>query len=156
MSVDQPSNNRVYSIGEVSKRSGIAVSAIHFYEAKGLITSHRNASNQRQFQPGVLRYLAIVKVAQRVGIPLDEIKNVLGPYEDGTKMTAEKWRASASRWEVSLNNRIDMLTRLRDELNSCIGCGCLSLTDCPLRNPADVLASEGAGARILERPLGES
>jgi MerR family redox-sensitive transcriptional activator SoxR len=145
-------SDRRLSVGDVSRRSGLAVSAIHFYESKGLISSVRNSGNQRQFTPDVLRYLAIIKVAQRVGIPLDEIKQVLGPYRPGQKVTAAQWKSIAPKWRASLDARILKLQRLRDELTGCIGCGCLSLKDCPLRNPGDVLGQQGPGARILERP----
>ncbi|WP_281282509.1 redox-sensitive transcriptional activator SoxR [Microbulbifer harenosus] len=143
---------RELSVGEVARRAGVAVSAIHFYESKGLINSCRNAGNQRRYSPGVLRYLAIVKVAQRVGISLEEIREVLGTYDYGRKMCATQWKASASKWRDSLDQRIETLLRLRNEIDGCIGCGCLSLKCCPLRNPDDVLGKEGPGARILERP----
>lgn len=144
---------RELSVGEVAMRSGIAVSAVHFYEAKGLIVSIRNAGNQRRYAPDVLRYIAIIKVAQRVGIPLSEIEAVLGRYQPDAKLGKAQWDAAAAIWRENLDERIQKLQRLRDELNSCIGCGCLSLHDCPLRNPDDVLAEQGAGPRILERPL---
>ncbi len=139
------------SIGEISKRSGLAVSAIHFYESKGLITSRRNSGNQRRYTAGVLRYLAIVKVAQRVGISLDEVKETLGCYTYGLKLSANEWEIAAKKWRVVLDKRIETLRRLRDELDSCIGCGCMSLEDCPLRNPEDTLSKKGSGAIILER-----
>lgn len=144
---------RELSVGEVAARSGIAVSTVHFYEAKGLIVSVRNAGNQRRYTPGVLRYIAIIKVAQRVGVPLGEIEAVLGRYQPDAKLGKTQWGAAAAKWRENLDERIQKLQRLRDELNSCIGCGCLSLHDCPLRNPDDVLAEQGAGPRILERPL---
>jgi len=144
--------DRLMTVGEVAHRAGVPVSTIHFYESKGLITSTRNAGNQRRFSAAVLRYIAVIKVAQRSGIPLEEIKNALGRFPPGDKLTAAQWRTLSSAWRTSLDERIKRLTRLRDELDRCIGCGCLSLTDCPLRNPGDVLGAEGAGARILERP----
>ncbi len=144
--------NRLLTVGEIAQRSGVPVSTIHFYESKGLIASTRNAGNQRRFAAITLRSIAIIKVAQRTGIPLEEIKQTLGRYPPGKKLTAAQWRAMSSRWRDSLNARIERLTRLRDELDSCIGCGCLSLKDCPLRNPADELGAQGPGARILERP----
>ena len=143
---------RELSVGEVARRSGVAVSTIHFYESKGLIVSTRNAGNQRRYAPGVLRYIAIIKVAQRVGIPLGEIQDVLGRYQPDSKLSEAQWSRAAAKWQENLDDRIQKLQRLRDELNSCIGCGCLSLKDCPLRNPDDILGQEGAGARILERP----
>lgn len=146
--------SRLMTVGEVSRRAGVPVSTLHFYELKGLITSTRSEGNQRRFPSAVLRYIAIIKVAQRTGIPLDEIKEAMGRYPAGSKLTAAQWRALSSHWRKSLDERIQKLTRLRDELNSCIGCGCLSMKDCPLRNPQDVLGEEGPGARILERVQG--
>ncbi len=139
------------SVGEVAQRSGLAVSAVHFYESKGLIVSRRNAGNQRRYTAGVLRYLAIVKVAQRAGIALDDIKETLGSYHYGVKISATQWAEVSARWSKLLSERIETLRRLRDELDTCIGCGCLSLQDCPLRNPDDALATQGPGAVILER-----
>ncbi|MHA7848006.1 redox-sensitive transcriptional activator SoxR [Serratia sp. D1N4] len=144
--------SRALTVGEVAHRSGVPVSTIHFYESKGLIASTRSEGNQRRFSSVVLRYIAIIKVAQRTGIPLEEIKEALGRYAPGNKLTAAQWRKLSSYWRESLDERIKKLTRLRDELDSCIGCGCLSLDDCPLRNPGDVLGEQGAGPQILERP----
>lgn len=143
---------RELSVGEVARRSGVAVSTVHFYEAKGLIFSARNAGNQRRYAPGVLRYIAIIKVAQRVGIPLGEIQDALGEYQSECKIGEVQWSAAAAKWRENLDERIQKLQRLRDELNGCIGCGCLSLKECPLRNPEDILGQQGPGARILERP----
>ncbi len=143
---------RWLTVGEVAKRSGVAISTIHFYESKGLIKSKRTNGNQRRFSAITLRYIGLIKVAQRVGIPLEEIKEALSYYPIGTKLTIEQWHELSTRWRTQLDDRIQKLTRLRDEMDSCIGCGCLSLTQCPLRNPEDVLGQEGAGARILERP----
>lgn len=153
MAADHPIDfSRLLTVGEVAQRSGVAISTIHFYETKGLITSTRNAGNQRRFPSTVLRYIAIIKVAQRTGIPLEEIKAALSHYPPGSKLTAAQWRTLSSRWRHGLDERIQKLTRLRDELDSCIGCGCLSLKECPLRNPQDALGAEGPGPRILERP----
>ncbi|VFR45293.1 Redox-sensitive transcriptional activator SoxR [plant metagenome] len=144
---------RRLTVGEVAQRSGLAVSTIHFYEAKGLIESERTSGNQRRYSPAILRYLAIVKVAQRAGLSLDEVLAALGRYQPGVQLTAAHWKRVASRWREDLDGRIAQLTRLRDELGGCIGCGCLSLKECPLRNPNDILAAQGPGARILEREL---
>jgi MerR family redox-sensitive transcriptional activator SoxR len=144
--------SRLMTVGEVAHRAGVPVSTIHLYESKGLIASTRNAGNQRRFESVVLRYIAVIKVAQRTGIPLEEIKEALGQYPPGSKLTAAQWRELSSNWRASLDERIRKLTRLRDELDSCIGCGCLSLDECPLRNPLDALGAEGQGPRILERP----
>ncbi|ARU05773.1 redox-sensitive transcriptional activator SoxR [Comamonas serinivorans] len=145
---------RWLSIGELATRSGVAVSALHFYEAKGLIESTRTSGNQRRFLPVTLRYIAIIKAAQRTGIALEDIKAWLQPYQSGRKLSSSEWARMSAAWRDQLNARIELLTRLRDELDGCIGCGCLSLAHCPLRNPGDALGRQGAGARLLERPLG--
>lgn len=151
MSKPIPDSVRRLSVGEVAERSGVAVSTLHFYESKGLISSVRNTGNQRRYTPDVLRYIAIIKVAQRAGIPLDEIQAALGPYAPGQKVTAAQWKVVASKWRSALDERIERLQRLRDEMTGCIGCGCLSLKDCPLRNPGDVLGQQGPGPQLLER-----
>ncbi|OTA18824.1 transcriptional regulator [Xenorhabdus beddingii] len=141
--------NRALTVGEVAKRSGVAVSTLHFYESKGLIKSSRNSGNQRRFPAVVLRYIAIIKVAQSTGIPLKEIQEILGQFPPNSKLTAEQWRMLSSQWRDTLEQRITKLIQLRDNLDSCIGCGCLSLTECPLRNPNDILGETGSGPRIL-------
>ncbi len=138
------------SVGEVARRAGVAVSAIHFYEAEGLIRGWRTAANHRRYPRGVLRRLAIIKVAQRAGIPLKEIAEALATLPEGAVPSASDWARLSARWKADLDERIGRLTRLRDQLSGCIGCGCLSLRDCPLRNPADVLGEQGPGARILD------
>lgn len=143
---------RALTVGEVAKRSGISVATVHFYETKGLIQSTRTQGNQRRFPPVVLRYIAIIKVAQSTGIPLKEIQDALGKFPANSKLTSEQWKQMSTEWKVSLDKRIKQLTRLRNELDHCIGCGCLSLSECPLRNPDDILGRKGPGARILERP----
>lgn len=141
------------TVGEVASRSGLAVSAIRFYEAKGLIASRRNAGNQRRYGRDVLRRVAVIKVAQRIGIPLASIQQALAGLPEGRTPTAKDWAALSARWKAELDERIDKLTRLRDELSDCIGCGCLSLEHCKLRNPLDELSEQGAGARLLDRQL---
>lgn len=141
---------RSLTVGEVARRSGVPVSTLHFYETKGLIASTRNAGNQRRFPSLVLRTIAIIKVAQRTGIPLEEIKRALGRYPPNSKLTAAQWGEMSSAWREDLNARIRTLQALRDSLDNCIGCGCLSLDDCPLRNPGDALGQDGSGPRILE------
>jgi MerR family redox-sensitive transcriptional activator SoxR len=142
--------HRPLSVGEVAARSGIAVSALHFYEAQGLIGSWRTGGNQRRYARDVLRRVAVIKVAQRVGIPLAEIRDALGALPEERTPTAADWSALSARWRSELDARIDRLTRLRDQLDGCIGCGCLSIDKCPLRNPADVLAADGPGPRLLD------
>lgn len=141
---------RDLSVGEVARRSGLAVSAIHFYEAKGLIRSRRNAGNQRRFSRDVLRRVAIIKVAQRTGITLAEIRDAFDTLPESHAPTAADWQRLSASWRHALDERINRLTQLRDQLDHCIGCGCLSMGECPLRNPGDALAEEGAGPRLLD------
>ncbi|WP_181702126.1 redox-sensitive transcriptional activator SoxR [Chthonobacter albigriseus] len=148
--VDPSRYHRELTVGEVAERSGIAVSTLHFYEAKGLIRSHRTAGNQRRYHREILRRVAIIKVAQRTGIPLAEIKDALSSLPDGRTPDADDWQRLSAVWKSDLDDRIARLTKLRDHLNDCIGCGCLSTRSCPLRNPWDELSEEGSGPRLLE------
>lgn len=138
------------TVGQVAARSGVAVSTLHFYESKGLIRSWRNSGNQRRYAREVLRRIAVIKVAQRAGIPLGSVATALSALPDGRTPTAEDWKKLSTRWKADLNDRIARLTRLRDQLDGCIGCGCLSLGVCPLRNPWDKLGDEGPGPRLLD------
>lgn len=144
---------KVLTVGEVAKRSGVAVSTLHYYEEKGLIKSRRTDSNQRRYERGILRRIAIIRIAKRAGISLREIKYHLDKLPQHA-ISQSDWQEVSKEWHEMLNDRITSLTQLRDEIGGCIGCGCLSLADCPLRNPDDVLSKEGAGARILinEKP----
>lgn len=138
------------SVGEVASRSGLAVSTLHFYEAKGLISSWRTSGNQRRYSRDVLRRIAIIKVAQRTGVPLACISEALKALPADRPPTAQDWRKLSARWKEELDERISKLTRLRDELSGCIGCGCLSLKQCPLRNPDDEAHLHGPGARAFD------
>ncbi|MGD0474420.1 MAG: redox-sensitive transcriptional activator SoxR [Candidatus Velthaea sp.] len=138
------------TVGEIAARSGVAVSAIHFYEAKGLISSSRTAGNQRRFARSELRRIAVIKVAQRAGISLGEIRDALATLPTERAVSAKDWARLSKRWKGDLDDRIRRLTALRDQLGDCIGCGCLSVRSCPLRNPMDVLGQEGAGPRLLD------
>lgn len=138
------------TVGQVATRSGLAVSTLHYYEAEGLIRSWRTPGNQRRYPRHVLRRLAIIKVAQRTGIPLTEIRSALNTLPAQSAPTTEDWQRLSRRWREQLDARIEQLQRLREQMDTCIGCGCLSLVDCPLRNPADSLAVAGPGARLLE------
>ena len=138
------------SIGEVARRSGVAVSALHFYEAEGLIRGWRSAGNQRRFPRGILRRVAIIKIAQRAGVSLKEIKEALARLPQDRAPSADDWATLSAAWRDALDDRIRKLTAIRDQLGSCIGCGCLSLADCPLRNMGDRLGKEGSGARLIE------
>ncbi len=147
---DSGHSGRELTVGDVAARSGVAVSAVHFYEAQGLITSWRNSSNHRRYPREVLRRVSIIKVAQRLGLPLASIKAALDGLPKGRTPTDQDWRKLSARWHAELDERIAKLTQLRTQLTGCIGCGCLSLKDCPLRNPADELAAEGSGPRLLD------
>jgi MerR family redox-sensitive transcriptional activator SoxR len=140
------------SVGDVARRSGVAVSALHFYEAEGLIRGRRSAGNQRRFPRGILRRVAIIKVAQRAGVSLKEIAAAFARLPQDRAPTVADWEMMSASWRDSLDGRIRTLTAIRDQLNECIGCGCLSLASCPLRNPGDRLAQEGTGARLIEAP----
>jgi MerR family redox-sensitive transcriptional activator SoxR len=137
------------TIGAVAERSGLAVSAIRFYEAKGLITSTRTGGGQRRFRRDVLRRLGFIGAAQRVGLSLDEIAEALARLPADRAPTAKQWTALSSSWRPLLEGRIRLLEALRDDLDSCIGCGCLSLERCALRNPGDRAAGLGPGPRFL-------
>jgi MerR family transcriptional regulator, redox-sensitive transcriptional activator SoxR len=152
--VNEIDGSRIHSelsVGEAAKRSGVAVSTLHFYESKGLIRSSRSSGNQRRYPRGVLRRIATIKVAQKAGIPLATIRQALGLLPEERAPTLEDWRKLSTGWRMELDSRIRKLTQLRDRLDDCIGCGCLSITACPLRNPSDELAEKGAGPRLLEQ-----
>ncbi|HZY95807.1 MAG TPA: redox-sensitive transcriptional activator SoxR [Candidatus Cybelea sp.] len=137
------------TVGEIAKRSGLSVSTIHFWESKGLIRSTRSDGNQRRFARPELRRIAVIKIGQRAGIPLAEIRDVLDTLPADRAINAKNWAALSKRWKSSLEDRIARLTALRDQLGRCIGCGCLSLDKCWLRNPYDKLAEQGPGPRLL-------
>jgi MerR family redox-sensitive transcriptional activator SoxR len=137
------------TIGEISRRSGAAISAIHFYESKKLIHSTRDGRNQRRFSRRELRILAFIKVAQRLGFSLDEIKRAFRDLPSHRVPTKADWQKISRAWDRTLKEKIELATKARNQLNLCIGCGCLSLKDCPLRNPGDELARLGPGPRLL-------
>ncbi|MEX5342941.1 redox-sensitive transcriptional activator SoxR [Pseudomonas sp. I2] len=145
--------DRLLSVGQLAARSGVAVTALHFYEAKGLIHSTRNAGNQRRYARAMLRRVAVIKMAQRLGIALADIALALDTLPKDHTPTAEDWGRLSARWREDLSRRIDELTLLRDQLDGCIGCGCLSLKECPLRNHHDRLADEGPGPHPPEPPV---
>ncbi|KOC88612.1 redox-sensitive transcriptional activator SoxR [Winslowiella iniecta] len=149
MKKDRNRQKTVLTPGEVAKRCGVAVSALHFYESKGLISSTRNAGNQRRYQRDVLRRVAIIKIAQRIGIPLATVSDNLMNVPVDKKISVKAWSELTQQWRSELDKRIETLTRLRDQLDGCIGCGCLSMSDCPLRNPDDRLSTQGTGAILL-------
>jgi MerR family redox-sensitive transcriptional activator SoxR len=143
------SRDQMLTVGEVAARSGVAVSALHYYEAQGLIRSIRTAGNQRRFARGILRRIAIIKVAQRMGIALADIRQALEALPADQAPAAKDWKHLSARWKETLEARIQTLTALRDQLGDCIGCGCLSMEVCPLRNPQDKLAKKGSGPQLL-------
>jgi MerR family redox-sensitive transcriptional activator SoxR len=137
------------TIGEMSRRSGLPVSTLHFYERKGLISPERTAANHRVFRRDTLRRVAIIKVAQTVGLPLTRIAAALSELPRDTAPDTQDWARLAEGWNADLTARIAALTALRDKMTDCIGCGCLSVKACPLMNPADHLADEGPGPHLL-------
>lgn len=143
------------TVGQLAARSGAAVSALHFYEAKGLISSRRTAGNQRRYTRDTLRRVAFVRAAQRVGIPLATIREALAELPEERTPTRDDWARLSEAWRSELDQRIKQLNRLRDHLTDCIGCGCLSLATCVLSNPDDISGEHLAGSRLLvERPPG--
>lgn len=140
---------RQLTVGEVARRSGVAVSALHFYEAKGLIRSIRSAGQQRRYGRDVLRRVAVIKVAQRIGISLASISVALAALPEGRTPTVADWARLSSLWRNELDERIAQLTSLRNQLDDCIGCGCLSIDACRLRNPLDELSDQGSGPQLL-------
>lgn len=142
-------SEQTMGVGEISRRSGIAISALHFYETQGLITSTRTAGNQRRYRRDTLRRLAVIQVAQRVGLPLRTIAEALETLPANRTPTRADWTRLSAYWRDELDTRIAELVRLRDTLTDCIGCGCLSIRRCKLRNPGDALSTQGSGPRRL-------
>ncbi len=145
-----------FTVGEIARRAGVATSALRFYEEHGLIHSERNEAGHRRYHADVLRRVSFIRTAQRVGLSLAEIRAALDSLPDHRTPTATDWDRLASSWRPRLDEQIAILTRLRDQLDECIGCGCLSLTACGLWNPDDVAAGLGTGPRYLlsdERPV---
>lgn len=137
------------SVGEVARRSGVPVSTLHFYEAKGLISSSRTQGNQRRYARDVLRRVAFIRVAQRVGIALSDIAAALATLPATAAPGREDWTRLSTAWRADLDERMAQLKKLRDTLDDCIGCGCLSIDRCRLRNPFDKLATQGPGPQRL-------
>ena len=140
-----------WTVGKVAARCGVSVSTLHFYETKGLIHSWRNAGNQRRYKADVLRRISVIKAAQKMGISLEDIKRALATLPDNRTPTARDWQKLSTFWRDDLDSRIHYLQRLRDSLTGCIGCGCLSMKNCPIYNADDKLAAEGSGPVILDR-----
>jgi MerR family transcriptional regulator, redox-sensitive transcriptional activator SoxR len=144
-----PTPTHELTVGQVADRSGVAVSALHFYEAEGLISSRRTAGNQRRYPRQVLRRVAFIRASQGVGIPLRRIKAALDHLPDGRTPNRKDWERLSAAWRNDLDQQILRLQHLRDRLSGCIGCGCLSLSLCKLINPDDVLGRQGPGPRNL-------
>lgn len=146
------------TVGQLSDRSGVSTSALRYYETQGLISSDRTAGNQRRFRQATLRRVAFVRSAQRVGLTLDEISEALATLPEARTPTKTDWSRLSRNWRPRIEAQIERLERLRDKLDSCIGCGCLSLRTCALNNPDDEVAPRGPGAVFLQpsRPAGAS
>jgi MerR family transcriptional regulator, redox-sensitive transcriptional activator SoxR len=140
------------TIGELATRSGVAPSALRYYERLGLIRAGRTTGNQRRYERSELRRVAFIRIAQQVGVSLEEIREALASLPESRTPTRADWAKLSVRWRGRLQSRITLLERLRDELTGCIGCGCLSLQRCRLYNPSDELAEEGPGPRRLLVP----
>lgn len=138
-----------YTVGDVAARAGVATSALRFYEANGLIQSERNESGHRRYRSDVLRRVAFIRVAQRIGLSLDEIRAALSSLPLQRTPTRDDWNELSSQWLPRIDERIAELQMLRDRLDGCIGCGCLSLDTCALYNVGDRAARRGSGARYL-------
>jgi MerR family redox-sensitive transcriptional activator SoxR len=141
------------TVSQVAQRSGFAPSALRFYEREGLLQATRTSGNQRRYQRTVLRRLAFIRAARNVGLRLEEVAAALATLPEGRAPTRADWTRLSRTWRTRLDEQIGALTKLRDGLDSCIGCGCLSLTKCAISNPADVAAADGPGASYLPRPL---
>jgi MerR family redox-sensitive transcriptional activator SoxR len=139
------------TIGELAARSGFAASALRYYEREGLIQARRGSGNQRRFDRSQLRRLAFIRAARTVGLSLEEIRELLDRLPQRRSPTRADWARISRRWQDRLDAEIDALVALRDGLDSCIGCGCLSLQRCRLSNPGDVAAADGPGAVYLPR-----
>lgn len=142
-------NEMALSVGVVARRTGVAVSTLHFYEEKELIFSQRNAGNQRRYHKEVLRRVSVIKTAQKLGITLAEIKQAFDRLPNNRTPTQVDWQLLSESWQQSLNKRIQILQTLSERLTGCIGCGCLSMDLCPLYNEEDHLSKQGAGPQLL-------
>jgi MerR family transcriptional regulator, redox-sensitive transcriptional activator SoxR len=141
--------NDVLSIGDLARRTGLSVSAIRFYEGRGLISPFRSAGNQRRFLRADIRRLSFIRIAQQLGLPLEAIAAELAKLPHGRAPNAQDWRRIATAMRALIDGRLAALTRSRDRLDGCIGCGCLSLTKCALYNREDHVAARGPGPRLV-------
>lgn len=141
---------QLLTVGEVSRRTGVAVSALHYYERLGLIAASRTSGNQRRYRRHMIRRITLISVAKRLGIPLADVRTALEDVPLGRTPTQEDWRRASREWKRVLERRRQAIERLENELTGCIGCGCLSMKACRLLNPDDELGHDGAGARRLD------
>jgi MerR family redox-sensitive transcriptional activator SoxR len=148
-----PSSSDLLTVRQVSDRSGLAPSALRYYERVGLVAASRTSGGQRRYERNVLRRLAFVRAARNVGLSLDEVERALSTLPSGRAPSRSDWARLSRGWRGRLDEQINSLTALRDGLDSCIGCGCLSLRTCAIQNPADIAASNGSGAAYLPSPL---
>ena len=144
------------SVGDMAARAGVAVSTLHYYEEMGLIESWRTPANHRRYDRRELRRIAVIRVAQSLGIPLSEIKAMLDRLPKTRTVRKADWQHASERWKDELELRILMLQELRDQLDSCIGCGCLSLETCPLYNESDTVSARGTGPVLLNERVNRS
>jgi len=142
------------SVGELAARGGVAVSALHYYESRGLIQAQRSGGNQRRYPRAALRRVAFIRAAQQLGVGLAEVADALAALPDQRTPTKADWARLSARWREQLDARIAALQALRDRLDGCIGCGCLSLKACALYNPQDACAAQGSGPQRLPLPPG--
>ncbi|AMO54319.1 redox-sensitive transcriptional activator SoxR [Endozoicomonas montiporae] len=146
-------NDKFLTISEVAERTGVAPSALRFYETKQLIRSIRTAGNQRRYHPSMLRQISVIQIAQKLGVTLEEIAKAFADLPENRTPNKKDWDKLARHWGKQLDERIAVMQRLRSQLNGCIGCGCLSMKHCELVNPDDAVASHGSGARyVMEEP----
>lgn len=150
MRSSQPAPEELLSVGEMSRRTGVAVSALHYYERLGLIAAHRTSGNQRRYPRYMIRRVALISVAKRLGIPLEDVQDAFVGLPLDQPPTQEDWQQVSRRWQVTLEQRRRGIEELERELTGCIGCGCLSMQACTLLNPGDQLGDDGAGARRIE------
>ena len=143
----------LFTVSEIAQRSGFAASAIRFYESQGLITATRTSGGQRRFERQMLRRLAFIRAARNVGLSLDEVADALAQLPEARTPTRADWARLSRTWRARLDDQIAGLIALRDNLDSCIGCGCLSLKRCAMSNPGDAAAIAGSGAVYLPKSL---
>lgn len=141
----------LHSVGTVAKRCGVKVSTLHFYEQKELIRSYRSLGNQRRYKAEVIRRVSVIKAAQKMGISLEDVKKAFAILPENRTPTKRDWQALSKNWHAQLSEKISAMERLRDMVDGCIGCGCLSLKSCPIYNQNDNLAALGPGPVILEQ-----